>query len=80
VSDKGVVCICDPRIVGKDYGGLFVNSLPDMKRTRDQEVVVNFLEEYLNSVDDSDTVIRDQPKNDQSTSEEATPAKSKISQ
>ena len=49
VSDKGVVCICDPRIVGKDYGGLFVNSLPDMKRTRDQEVVIEFLEEYLSS-------------------------------
>ncbi len=49
VSDKGVVCICDPRMVGKDYGGIFVNSLPDMKRTRDQSVVIDFLEEYLNS-------------------------------
>ena len=43
VSDKGVVCICDPRLVGKDYGGLFVNSLPDMKRTRDQDTVIEFL-------------------------------------
>lgn len=47
VNDKGVVCICDPRLVGKDYGGLFVNSLPDMKRTRDQQTVIDFLTDYL---------------------------------
>ena len=75
VSDKGVVCICDPRIVGKDYGGLFVNSLPDMKRTRDQKVAIEFLEEYLSTVDDSNTVLHDESKNYQSISEQATPAK-----
>ena len=47
VTDKGVACVCDPRIVGKDYGGLFVNSLPDMKRTRDQDTVTKFLADYL---------------------------------
>ena len=47
VSDKGVVCICDPRLVGKDYGGLFINSLPDMKRTRNEDTVTQFLSEYL---------------------------------
>lgn len=50
VTDKGVVCICDPRLVGKDYGGLFVNSLPDMKRTRDQHKVIEFLSDYFGSV------------------------------
>lgn len=47
VKDKGVVAICDARIVGKDYGGMFVNSLPDMKRTREQSNVVEFLADYI---------------------------------
>lgn len=47
VTDKGVICLCDPRIVGKEYGGMFINSLPDMSRTRDQEVAINFLSNYL---------------------------------
>jgi ATP-dependent DNA helicase DinG len=47
VKDKGVVCICDPRLVGKDYGGLFVNSLPEMQRTRDQNKVIKFLTDYI---------------------------------
>lgn len=47
VHDKGVVCICDARLVGKDYGGIFVNSLPAMKRTREQQTVVSFLSDYL---------------------------------
>jgi len=47
VTDKGVVCVCDPRLVGKDYGGQFVNSLPDMKRTRNEDTVTKFLAEYL---------------------------------
>lgn len=51
VSDKGVVCICDPRLVGKDYGGMFINSLPDMKRTRNQDTVTKFLSEYLSNID-----------------------------
>ncbi|MBV1910401.1 MAG: ATP-dependent DNA helicase [Kangiellaceae bacterium] len=48
VDDKGVVCLCDPRIVGKDYGGLFVNSLPAMTRTREEGKVIDFLAEYIN--------------------------------
>jgi len=43
VDDKGVICLCDPRIVGKDYGALFVNSLPDMQRTRDLQKTLDFL-------------------------------------
>ncbi len=43
VKDKGVICLCDPRIVGKDYGALFVNSLPDMYRTRDLGKTIEFL-------------------------------------
>lgn len=49
VHDKGVVCIGDPRLVGKDYGGLFLNSLPDMRRTREETVATQFLADYIES-------------------------------
>ena len=42
VNDRGVLVICDPRLVTKSYGRVFLNSLPDMKRTRDFDEVVAF--------------------------------------
>jgi ATP-dependent DNA helicase DinG len=42
VNDRGVLVICDPRLVEKSYGRIFLNSLPDMRRTRDFEEVVAF--------------------------------------
>lgn len=33
-SDCGVMVLCDPRLVTKQYGALFINSLPRMYRTR----------------------------------------------
>jgi len=42
VNDRGVLVICDPRLVAKSYGRVFLNSLPDMKRTRDFDEVVAF--------------------------------------
>jgi len=42
VNDRGVLVICDPRLVGKSYGRVFLNSLPAMKRTRDFDEVVDF--------------------------------------
>lgn len=47
VSDKGVVVICDARIVGKQYGEIFINSLPDMRRTRDPKLVEQFLADII---------------------------------
>ncbi|TQV85785.1 ATP-dependent DNA helicase [Aliikangiella coralliicola] len=47
VEDRGVVCICDPRIVGKNYGEVFLNSLPAMRRTRDQQLVTQFLTDII---------------------------------
>ncbi|NHZ69859.1 MAG: DEAD/DEAH box helicase [Thermotogales bacterium] len=44
VDDRGVLVICDPRLVGKSYGRVFLNSLPDMKRTRDFEAVTAFFD------------------------------------
>ena len=41
--DKGVLMICDQRIVSKPYGKKFWRSLPDFKRTREQGDVIEFL-------------------------------------
>jgi len=41
--DKGVLMICDQRIVSKPYGKRFWRSLPDFKRTREQDDVIEFL-------------------------------------
>jgi ATP-dependent DNA helicase DinG len=42
-TDKGVLVICDNRLVTKDYGKIFMRSLPDMHRTRDLQKAVDFL-------------------------------------
>ncbi|MBQ4875934.1 ATP-dependent DNA helicase [Pseudoalteromonas luteoviolacea] len=43
-SDKGVLIICDNRLVTRKYGETFIKSLPPMTRTRDLEKALNFLE------------------------------------
>jgi len=35
VNDRGVLMICDPRLLKKSYGHMFLNSVPAMRRTRD---------------------------------------------
>ncbi|OUL58115.1 ATP-dependent DNA helicase [Pseudoalteromonas ulvae] len=42
-QDKGVLVICDNRLVTKQYGGLFLASLPPMSRTRDLDKAAQFL-------------------------------------
>ena len=42
-EDKGVLMICDQRIISKPYGKSFWQSLPSFKRTRNQEDVMQFL-------------------------------------
>jgi len=42
--DRGVLVICDPRLVSKPYGRRVWQSLPPMRRTRDAADVVAFLE------------------------------------
>ncbi len=44
-EDTGVLMICDPRLVAARYGQTFLQSLPDMPRTRDIENVRKFFEE-----------------------------------
>ena len=41
-TDKGVLMICDPRLVSRQYGHTFLESLPRMPRTRKLEVVERF--------------------------------------
>jgi ATP-dependent DNA helicase DinG len=41
--DRGILMICDPRLVGARYGDIFLNSLPDMPRTRDLNKIKEFL-------------------------------------
>jgi ATP-dependent DNA helicase DinG len=42
-TDRGVLMICDPRLVDKPYGRRIWQALPPMQRTRDQTDAVDFL-------------------------------------
>ena len=44
VSDRGVMVICDNRLVNRPYGQTFLKSLPEMKRSRDLVNAATFLE------------------------------------
>lgn len=46
-EDKGVLMICDPRLLTKGYGRTFIESLPPMAKTQRQEAVVGFLDHIL---------------------------------
>jgi ATP-dependent DNA helicase DinG len=41
-TDRGVLMICDPRLISKPYGRRIWQSLPPFKRTREIEVVRAF--------------------------------------
>jgi len=41
--DRGVLCICDPRMIEKSYGKVVWRSLPPMRRTRAETDAVAFL-------------------------------------
>ncbi len=49
-SDRGVLMICDPRLVTKPYGRRIWQSLPPFRRTRDESVATAFF-------DDSESVV-----------------------
>ncbi|WP_094752092.1 ATP-dependent DNA helicase [Psychromonas sp. CD1] len=42
-KDKGVLIVCDNRLVTRKYGDLFLNSLPAMPRTRSLKNAIEFL-------------------------------------
>ena len=41
-EDRGVLVVCDPRLLGRSYGHSFLESLPPMRRTRELEEVRAF--------------------------------------
>lgn len=41
-EDRGVLVVCDPRLLSRSYGYTFLDSLPAMARTRDLAVVADF--------------------------------------
>ncbi|MCK4492555.1 MAG: ATP-dependent DNA helicase [Methylococcales bacterium] len=41
-SDRGVLMICDPRLLKRAYGQVFLDSIPNMRRTRDIKDVEDF--------------------------------------
>jgi ATP-dependent DNA helicase DinG len=43
-SDRGVLMICDPRLIAKPYGKRVWRSLPPMRRTREEDEAVAFFE------------------------------------
>ncbi|MBB72791.1 MAG: helicase [Legionellales bacterium] len=52
VEDRGILMICDPRLVAKDYGRSFIQSLPPMTRTRDFAKVRQFFERQHEIISD----------------------------
>ena len=44
-TDRGVLMICDPRLISKPYGKRIWRSLPPMRRTRELEDVQRFFQE-----------------------------------
>jgi len=49
-NDRGVLMICDPRLISKHYGKRIWRSLPPMKRTRDLSEVRDFYKSIANDV------------------------------
>lgn len=46
-NDYGVLMICDPRLMSKSYGKVFLKSLPDMKRSSELKDVDTFFFERM---------------------------------
>ncbi|MBK5072832.1 ATP-dependent DNA helicase [Budviciaceae bacterium CWB-B4] len=48
-DDRGVIVICDNRLVMRPYGAIFLNSLPPAPRTRDLTKAIEFLHQRSKS-------------------------------
>lgn len=62
-TDRGVLVICDNRLITKDYAKTFLASLPDMKRTRSLEKATAFLHQIREQA--SETVIEEEPEKEE---------------
>ena len=45
VTDRGVLVLCDPRMLQKSYGHTFLDAMPAFARTRELQDVIDFYEE-----------------------------------
>jgi len=45
-TDRGVLMICDPRLISKHYGKRIWQSLPPFKRTRDENEAISFFSSH----------------------------------
>ena len=50
-KDRGALIICDNRLVTRDYGGIFLASLPPIPRTRDLDKIKQFLKGDVEATD-----------------------------
>ena len=46
-GDRGILILGDNRLITKGYGKQFIDSLPDMYRTRSEQKVINFIKEKM---------------------------------
>lgn len=53
-EDRGVLMLCDPRLLSKPYGKVFLNSLPPMKRTR----MLNRVEAFFQAEENADSPLK----------------------
>lgn len=53
-TDRGVLMICDPRLIAKPYGKRIWQSLPPFKRTRELDVVRTFFASTVDAVGDAE--------------------------
>lgn len=44
-TDRGVLVLCDPRLLSRPYGRVFLDSMPPMARTRDLEEAKGFFDQ-----------------------------------
>ncbi|OGV50142.1 MAG: ATP-dependent DNA helicase DinG [Legionellales bacterium RIFCSPHIGHO2_12_FULL_42_9] len=46
VLDKGVLVIADPRLIARNYGRQLFESLPPLRKTRDEQTVLDFIQSW----------------------------------
>jgi len=51
VTDRGVLMVCDPRLLKRSYGQIFLDSVPAMRRSRNIEDVQAFFQSDSKAAD-----------------------------
>ena len=60
INDQGVLVLCDPRLISREYGVVMIKSLPPMRRTRDLEQVLSFIRAKLKITERSEQQVEDE--------------------